>query len=86
MSNNADLVILLIDGSYLIRGHVSREEAEAIIQQNDDPDFRLDQYCFVEQCYVRAIPMPKDQRTDYDYRYEHSAPGRGAFACTAVWI
>jgi hypothetical protein len=75
-------VIYLVDGSFLIRSWVSRDEAEAIIQREHDPCFELGDWP-VEQTYMRAIPAP--HCPDYDIRYEHSEPGRGAFACTAIW-
>ena len=83
----AGKVIPLTDGSYLVRGYMTEEEAVAIIREECDPDFDLDRYCRVEQCHMRAIPDKAAQKAgDYDYRYEHSKPGRGAFACTAVWV
>ena len=84
MINRPESVIGLEDGSYLVRGHVSDDEAVAAIRKEFDSRFELDAGCFTEHCYMRAIPCPG--WSAYDYRYEYSAPGRGAFACTAVWV
>ena len=75
-------VIALEDG-YIVRGHVSGLEAEHLIQMEHDPRFRLSDDS-LEHVHMRAIPCQPG--SDYDYRYEYSEPGRGAFPCSVIWL
>jgi hypothetical protein len=76
------------DGShtigYIAKGHITRKELETAIRRAFDAEFEIDALDYVDQTVMRCIPAPHTD--EYDFTYEYSEPGRGAFKCTTVYF
>lgn len=78
------------DGSgtcgYIAKGHITNEAFEAAIRQSGwsgADEFEIAGR-LVDQTTMRCIPAPHID--EYDFTYEYSEPGRGAFKCTVVYL
>lgn len=68
---------------YIAKGHISKEELEAAIRWSWNDEFEIGSLP-IEHTVMRCIPTPHTD--EYDFIYEYSEPGRGAFKCTAVYL
>ena len=68
---------------YVAKGHISRKALEAAIRWSWDDEFEIGDL-LVDQTIMRCIPRP--HADEYDFVYEYSEPGRGAFKCTTVYL
>jgi len=67
---------------YIAKGHITREELEAAIRWSWNDEFEIGELQ-VEHTVMRCVPAPHTD--EYDFTYEYSEPGHGAFKCTTVY-
>lgn len=68
---------------YVAKGYVTVEEFEAAIRWQWDKEFVINPKK-VNHVVLRCIPTPYER--DYNFRYEYSKPGRGAFKATEIYF
>jgi len=68
---------------YIAKGHITKEELEAAIRWSWDDEFEIGNL-YIEHTVMRCIPTP--WMDEYDFIYEYSEPGQGAFKCTTVYL
>lgn len=71
---------------YIAKGHITRQELELAIRQSGWSGANEFEVAgrHVDQTIMRCIPAP--HMDGYDFTYEYSDPGRGAFKCTVVYL
>ena len=72
-------------GGYVAKGWVDFDELAEEIEKQYGHDIAIDQPGLVkEHTIMRKIPTP--WHDEWDFIFEYSNPGRGAFKCTAIWL